>query len=164
MTKRYPLLLTLPLLLAGPAAWAQQPAPGRVSGDFRGLPFADFVRQVEAQTTYRFFYDPAATDTVVVRAQANGLPLPALLTQVLGRAQPAFALDEASRRVYVTAGAPLQVRIPDDAFQPGAPLAVLPPVPTPFAQPVAALVAARWPALPNLSFTRWGLRRGGRHR
>ncbi|WP_223648446.1 TonB-dependent receptor [Hymenobacter psoromatis] len=131
MPKRYPLLLTLSLLLAGPAAWAQQPAPGGVSGDFRGLPFAEFVRQVEAQTAYRFFFDPAATDTVVVRMQASGLPLPALLTQVLGRAQLHFALDEAARRVYVTANAPLQVRIPDDAFQPGALPAVLPPPPTP---------------------------------
>lgn len=131
MTKRYPFLLTLALLLAGPAVWAQQPALGGVSGDFRGLPFADFVRQVEAQTAYRFFFDPAATDTVVVRAQASGLPLPALLTQVLGRAQLHFALDEAARRVYVTASAPLQVRIPDDAFQPGARPAALPLPPTP---------------------------------
>ncbi|MGI4883703.1 MAG: TonB-dependent receptor [Janthinobacterium lividum] len=114
MSQRYPFFLCGCLLLLGPRARAQGPqlAPPVVSGDFRGLPFEQFAQRLEAQTPYRFFFNPAATDTVVVRLQADRLPLVAALAQVLGRARLHFALDEATRRVFVTAGPPLQTQLP----------------------------------------------------
>ncbi|AMJ65671.1 hypothetical protein [Hymenobacter sp. PAMC 26628] len=115
MNKRYPFFLCCCLWLLGPVAWAQatgpQPDPPVVSGDFRGLPFEQFAQRIEAQTPYRFFFNPATTDTVVVRLQADRLPLVAALTQVLGRARLHFALDEATQRVFVTAGPPLQTQL-----------------------------------------------------
>jgi hypothetical protein len=145
MTKLYPWLLGGALLLAGHGAWAQQPAPATISGDFRGLRFEQFVQRLEAQTPYRFYFDPATTDTVTVRVQATNLPLVALLTQVQQATRLSFAIDEATRRVFVTKGYPLQTQLPDSYFQPGAAPSAIgpggPPLP-PAAAASATAVAA----------------------
>jgi len=36
-----------------------------VSGYFRGLPLEPFAQRLEAQTSYRFFFNPVTTDIVV---------------------------------------------------------------------------------------------------
>ena len=134
MNKRY-LFLLAGLALSGRVAQAQQAGAVPVSGDFRGLRFTQFVQQLETQTPYRFYYNPATVDTVTVHAQAAGLPLTAVLAQVLERSRLHFAIDEASHRVYVSAERPLQTTLPDNYFQPApaagagtAPVAAPPPV------------------------------------
>ena len=81
-----------------------------VSGYFRGLPLESFAQRLEAQTSCRFFFNPVTTD-IVVRLQTSGLPLVVAFTQVLGRVRLHFALDEATRRVFVTAGCRVRLRL-----------------------------------------------------
>ena len=109
-------------LLAGllvssvPAAWAQQAPAPTISGDFRNLRFEEFARRVEAQTPYRFYFDPAALANVTVQVQPNGLPLVAVLTQVFEQSALRFAVDEATNRVFITREYPLQMQLPSGFF------------------------------------------------
>jgi hypothetical protein len=116
------LLVLLGLLASAPASYGQQQA-APISGDFRHLSFEQFARQVEATTPYHFYFKPATVDSVTVNVQATGQPLAAVLSQILKPTKLQFAID-AANRVYITAGAPIQVQLPADLFeapQPGAP-------------------------------------------
>jgi hypothetical protein len=62
MLRFYPFaVLLLGLLVASYTASAQQGSP-TISGDFRNLRFEQFAQRVEAQTPYRFYFDPAMLD------------------------------------------------------------------------------------------------------
>lgn len=97
------LFLLASMLAASQAGWAQQTGPV-ISGDFRNLRFEQFAQRVEAQTPYRFFFNPATVDTVTVQVQASSLTLPALLKQVFAHSSLQFAVDEATHRVFITQG------------------------------------------------------------
>jgi hypothetical protein len=116
MLRLYPFITLLAGLLVGSySVSAQQPSP-IISGDFRNLRFEQFAQQVEAQTSYRFFFDPTALDSVVVRVQSNGLPVVAVLRQIFEHSSLRFAVDEATNRVFITLDYPLQTRLPDSFF------------------------------------------------
>ncbi|QKG57815.1 TonB-dependent receptor [Hymenobacter sp. BRD128] len=110
------LFLLLGLLVANQASWAQQTEP-TISGDFRNLRFEEFAQRVEAQTPYRFFFNPAAVDTVTVQVQASGLAVSALLKQVFAHSSLQFAIDEATHRVFITPEYPLQTQLSSDFFE-----------------------------------------------
>ncbi len=117
MLRFYPFaLLLVGLLLGRYSASAQQASPS-ISGDFRNLRFEQFAQRVEAQTPYRFYFDPALLDSVTVQVQADGLPLVAILRQLFERSSLRFAIDEATNRVFITPDYPLQTRLPDNLFQ-----------------------------------------------
>jgi hypothetical protein len=125
MLRIYSLLVVL-LLASSQWSWAQRPTP-TINGDFTNVRFAQFVQQVEAQTPYRFFFNPAEVDTLTVRLRATDLPLTAALLQVLAGRPLHFAIDEATNRVFVTTGAPIQTQLPSTFFQGLPPGAVAPP-------------------------------------
>jgi hypothetical protein len=121
MPRFYLLLLVLAgLLLGNRAGWAQQTSPP-ISGDFNGLRFEQFAQRVEAQTPYRFYFDPALLDSVTVRVRASGQPLTAVLRQIFEHSPLRFAIDEATSRVFITPEYPLQTQLPADFFQDAAP-------------------------------------------
>jgi hypothetical protein len=109
------------LLLGTFGSWAQQAGP-TISGDFNNLRFEQFAQRVEAQTPYRFYFDPAALDTVTVHVQANGQPLVAVLQQIFAHSALHFALDAATSRVFITPDYPLQTQLPTGFFEATAPL------------------------------------------
>jgi hypothetical protein len=111
------LFLLAGLLAAGHAGRAQQAGP-TVSGDFRNLKFEQFAQRVEAQTPYRFFFSPATVDTVTVQVQANSLTLSSLLKQVFAHSTLQFAVEEATHRVFITSGYPLQTQVSEGFFEP----------------------------------------------
>lgn len=94
MPRFYPFATLVAGLLVGHCvvASAQQTTPV-ISGDFRNLRFEQFAQRVEAQTPYRFYFDPAALDSITVQVQPNGLPLVAVLRQIFERSSLRFAVD-----------------------------------------------------------------------
>ncbi|MBX0292677.1 TonB-dependent receptor [Hymenobacter sp. HSC-4F20] len=95
----------------------QQPEPQRVSVSLQQAHFAELVREIEAQVPYRFFFNPAAVDSVVVTVRAQQQPLPEVLRQALQNTPLRFAID-AQNRIYVTRGVTIQTELPDSFFQP----------------------------------------------
>jgi hypothetical protein len=114
-------VVLLGLLLGSYGSWAQQHGP-TISGDFNNLRFEQFAQRVEAQTPYRFYFDPAALDSVTVHVQANGQPLVAVLRQIFAHSALHFALDEATNRVFITPDYPLQTQLPTGFFDGTTPL------------------------------------------
>ena len=118
MPRFYLVAVGLLIMLAGSCpGWAQQANP-TISGDFRGLRFEQFAQRVEAQTPYRFYFDSATLDSVTVHVQAAGLPLPALLRQVFDHSSLHFAIEETTKRIFITPDYPLQTQLPENFFQP----------------------------------------------
>ena len=123
MPRFYPFTWLLAgLLVSSAPAWAQQAPAPTISGDFRNLRFEEFARRVEAQTPYRFYFDPATLDSVTVHVQANGQPLVAVLRQIFAHSALHFALDEATNRVFITPEYPLQTQLPAGFFDGTTPL------------------------------------------
>ncbi|PJJ53194.1 TonB-dependent receptor [Hymenobacter chitinivorans] len=109
-------LLLVCVVLAGPAVAQQAPGP-MVSGTFSALSFEEFARAVEAQTPARFFFDPAALDSVKITLQVQNQPLKDVLALVGQHTRLHFALDSLNH-VYVTVGAALPLSLPDAFFEP----------------------------------------------
>ncbi|MCB2408656.1 TonB-dependent receptor [Hymenobacter sp. BT178] len=99
----------------GSAAVAQQLTPPLISGDFTNIRFPEFVKQLEAKTPYRFYYQPEALDTLKVNLQVTEKPLDAVLLSALQKTPFRFAFDN-ERRVYITTGTALQPNLPDNFF------------------------------------------------
>jgi hypothetical protein len=117
MPRFYPFTWLLAgLLVSGAPAWAQQTPAPTISGDFRNLRFEDFARRVEAQTPYRFYFDPTKVAGITVQVQPTALPLEAVLTQILTQTGLRFAVDAASNRVFITPNYPLQTQLPSGLF------------------------------------------------
>ncbi|MFC6997385.1 TonB-dependent receptor [Rufibacter roseus] len=113
--RKYALLCLMLALLVLPftSVFAQTSATQTVSGSFSKISFEQFVKQVEAQTTYRFYFNPAQTDSLTVSLEANQQPLPTVLEQLFRNTDYRFAID-GEQRVFVTKGAPLQAKLPAD--------------------------------------------------
>ena len=143
MPSFYRALLLLGLLGGSLASHGQQASlpPATLTGTFQAVPFAEFAQRVAATTRYQLYFDPAETDSLRVTLVATTQPVPEVLRQVLAPTRLHFTVD-AEYRVYITAGEPVQTRLPADFFR--APSFSLPAAAAPVASsPPAAAVAGR---------------------
>lgn len=98
-------------------SYGQNTTPATITGSFNNVPFEKFVSEIEASTGYRFYFDPAAVDSVVVNAQVQAQPLPLVLATALKGTRLKFAVA-ADNRVYITTDTALQPELPADFFRP----------------------------------------------
>ncbi|UOR05906.1 TonB-dependent receptor [Hymenobacter aerilatus] len=89
-----------------------------------------FAEQLEAQTSYRVFFDSAAVRGVTVTLQAQQQSLPSVLQQALAASDLHFVVDE-QRNVFIFRGTGPSTALPENYFQ---------------QQPVAGRVAPPQPA------------------
>jgi hypothetical protein len=107
------LLLLLVAGLSGRPGYAQAP-PKLVSGDFQHLPFEQFVRELEIQTGYRFYFDPGTVDSLRVTLRVQDQSLPVVLQQAFQASQLYFTIDD-ENRVFVSK-TPLTPLVPNTFF------------------------------------------------
>ncbi len=97
-----------------------QTSPSKgITGSFAGVSFQEFVRQAEAQTGYRFYFNPAQTDSLSVTLSAANQPLPAVLEQLFKNTPYRFGIDQ-DQRVFIIKGEELQAQLPSDFLNSGA--------------------------------------------
>jgi hypothetical protein len=65
-----------------------------ITGDFRDLKIEEFVRQLETQTRYRFYYDQKQFDSVQINLSVKGQPLRNVLSLAFDTAKFHFSIDE----------------------------------------------------------------------
>jgi hypothetical protein len=99
-------------------SYGQQAEP-LLSGSFQNLSVERFVRQLEAQSPYRFYFDSAAVKKVSVNLTVQQQPLASVLSQAFGQTDLRFAVD-AENHVFITSGTAISTRLPENYFQPGA--------------------------------------------
>ncbi len=115
MTQRYRItLLFFVLICAVSDGFGQPPADPSISGDFTNLRFAQFVRDIEAKTPYRFFYNPTDVDSLVVDLHVDKQPLRAVLRQLFMGSNYAFAIDK--QQVYITVNRQIRTELPIGFF------------------------------------------------
>ncbi|MCB2378491.1 TonB-dependent receptor [Hymenobacter sp. BT635] len=132
----YRLLLLVLGCVGSVSSYAQTPEPV-ISGTFRGLTLEQFVRQLEAQTQYRFFFDSAAVKQVKVTLQPQEQSLTSVLQQALAPVDLRFAID-ADHNVFITPGRPLVTTLPGNFFQGGVATPAATDQPVAVAEPVRA--------------------------
>ncbi|WP_375416496.1 carboxypeptidase-like regulatory domain-containing protein [uncultured Hymenobacter sp.] len=137
MTTLYRIILLLLLVCGGTLRSYGQQAEPLISGNFQGLSVTQFVRQLEAQTPYRFYFDSAAVRGVGINVRAEAQPLRSVLQQAFGATKLRFAVDE-ENHVFITAGEAITTALPDDFFRPGAGAAASSPDDEEPAAPAAA--------------------------
>lgn len=113
MKKLLPYFKAAWLCIAISIAWSAQgqDKPRTVSIDVLSLSFDLFVAELERQTDYTFFYDPARFDSLQVTMQAQNQPVHAVLTALFKDSDYHFSIDPANR-IFVTQRAPIIAWLP----------------------------------------------------
>ncbi|WP_205503416.1 TonB-dependent receptor [Rufibacter psychrotolerans] len=111
------------LLLAGLApARAQTAEAPPLSLTLQNASFQEFVRQVEANSRYRFYYDPAWVDSLQVTLQVAQQPLAPILEQVFAGTTLKFAITPQGF-VLITQGKDFMAHLPAGFLRREAPAA-----------------------------------------
>lgn len=110
-------LLNYAMLLACMMAFTALHGQDRqlITGNFTDVSFDDFTREVEARTSYRFYYDRQWTDSLTVNIVASQHPLPGLLETILAGTDLHFAIA-ADRSVFITHQRPILTELPPGFF------------------------------------------------
>lgn len=99
------------LLGLGTIAGAQEGKDTLITANFKKVGFSRFVQEVEAQTPYYFYYDPAQVDSIEVTLYASSLPLSKVLETVLKGTDIRFSIDR-EKKVYLTRNLQIVTALP----------------------------------------------------
>ncbi|QMW04272.1 TonB-dependent receptor [Spirosoma foliorum] len=111
--------LVFVLLVVKTTLFAQSSTDRPIQGNFQNMRFEQFVQAVETQTPYRFFYNTADVDSLIVDMKVENQPLRTVLQQLFNGTKFNYAIDN-QRRVYITTTRPIRTELPIGFFQRGA--------------------------------------------
>jgi hypothetical protein len=106
------ILLGAAFLLAGLPAQAQQNASRRVSLELKAVPIETFVTELESQTGYHFYYDPAQFDSLRVSISVTNVSLQRVLELVFANSEYHFAIPENQSYILLTKGMTIKTTLP----------------------------------------------------
>jgi hypothetical protein len=95
------------------STWAQ--TAKKFTSDFQGQTFDQFVKDVESQSDYHFYFKAIWTDSVVVNVRGQNRTLPELLNDVFAGTDLNFAIDQ-HHTVFVTKGRKILADLPPNYF------------------------------------------------
>ena len=81
-----------------------------ISGDFRGVTIDEFVKQIEAKTSFHFYYDPAQFGLLVINAAPKDRTLEEVLTEVFNNSEYTFSID--GQKVFLLKGQTIKTTLP----------------------------------------------------
>jgi hypothetical protein len=85
----------------------------KVSVNFQSASMEQVVKELEALSSYHFFYDSHELDSVSFSFSANAITIPALLQQLFNNSPYRFSIDSIDNRIFVTKKYIIQVALPD---------------------------------------------------
>ena len=65
-----------------------------ISGDFKNLTFEEFVNQIEKNTTYHFYFNPAWTDSLKINLSVLRKTIPEVLDEIFQNTGLRYAIDK----------------------------------------------------------------------
>jgi hypothetical protein len=104
-------ILILVFLFTASTTFAQRTKEELITVDFTSAHIDQFVAEVEHQTSYHFYYNPAQFDSFYVTISARDLPLPDVLKQIFSGTD-FFASIDAEHNVYLTKGQAILTSLP----------------------------------------------------
>lgn len=118
------IFLILFFLIACVTASAQ-PGSKLVSLELKGARIDSLVTELETQSGYRFFYDPAQFDSLQVSISVSNVSLQKVLELVFANTEYHFAIPEKQTYVLLTRGAIIKTNLPAGFFSNTAPDSLL---------------------------------------
>lgn len=89
-----------------------------ITADYSNINFRDLVKDIESKTNFRFYYDPASLDSLIINLSVKEKKVDAVLKEVFRNTDFHFAIDD-QFHIYVIKGRDLQASLPDDFFDRG---------------------------------------------
>ena len=114
MQKKVYLFLSFVLLFTCLKVSAQQ-HNDLITGDFHEASFGDFIKKIEAQTNYHFYYDPSAFDSTTITISFTNAHFASVLDKVFANANCFYTVDK-DNNVFITKGAALTTELPTGFF------------------------------------------------
>ena len=114
MGKFYRILFVIILISSAIVARSQD----LITGDYTNYPFHDFAKKIEKETDYKFYYNPAWMDSVLVNLRVKEKPLEVVLNVIFHNTDLRFIIDP-SHQVIITKGQELMADLPEGFFDVG---------------------------------------------
>ena len=89
-----------------------------ITGDFKDLTFTDFVNQIEKDTKYKFYYNPAWIDSLKINLSVLRKTVPETLDELFQNTELRYAIDK-NYSVYISIGQSLMTDLPLGFFNDG---------------------------------------------
>lgn len=91
---------------------AQHPPDKLIDADFKEAPIGQFVKQLQQETGYQFFYDNKQLDSLRITLTAKSQTLSQILEKALQ--EKGFFFSIAGKRVFITKGWYISTQLPDN--------------------------------------------------
>src|ERR1700754_3972169 len=82
-----------------------QPGSKRVSIELQRAPIDSLIMELESQTGYHFYYDPAQFDSLRISVSVTNVSMQKVLERVFANSEYHFAIPEKQTYVLLTKGA-----------------------------------------------------------
>jgi hypothetical protein len=115
--RKHQLLIAFNLifLLVGFSAHAQ-PGSKRVSLELKSTPIDSLIMELESQTGYRFYYDPAQFDSLRISVSVTNVSMQKVLELIFANSDYHFAIPDKQAYVLLTKGATIKTTLPPGFF------------------------------------------------
>ncbi|MCE7067862.1 TonB-dependent receptor domain-containing protein [Dyadobacter sp. CY326] len=110
-------LLLFCVLLFSRESYAQNAPEKKITMRLDSARFGDFVKQVESQTGYYFYYDASRFDSLALDLNVQDLTIREVLDQVFKGSEFEYSIDS-QRRIYITQGQKIITQLTPGIFEP----------------------------------------------
>jgi hypothetical protein len=117
MKKFLHFILLISFLFSTNLAKAQNIVEKKITVKLDSARFGEFVKQVEAQTGYYFYYDASKFDSLTLDLNVNNLSIREVLDQVFRGSEFEYAIDQ-QNRIYITQGQRIITQLTPRLFEP----------------------------------------------
>ena len=112
-----PLFILFSAVLFSGNAFAQTTPEKKITIRLDSARFNDFVKQVESQTGYYFYYDASKFDSLTLDLDVKDLAIRDVLDQVFKGSEFEYSID-AQKRIYITQGQKIITQLIPGLFEP----------------------------------------------
>lgn len=117
MKKLLPFLCLVFFACTSVDVWAQSAPEKKLTMKLDSARFHDFVKQIESQTNYYFYYDESKFDSLRLDLNVNNLTVKEILEQVFRGSEFEYAVD-GNNRIYVSQGQKIITQLQPGLFNP----------------------------------------------
>jgi hypothetical protein len=115
MKQGFCLLITFILLFSHSHVYAQQEHDNLITGNFQNATFNEFVKKVEVQTDFHFYYEAAQFDSLAITLSVKEAHLPSVLDRVFTNTNWHYLVDK-NNNVFITRGFEIAADLPYGFF------------------------------------------------
>ncbi len=117
ISKILPLFLFIILFCGVVSVQAQQASEASISMKLDSAKFSEFVKQVEAQSNYYFYYNPERFENLALDLNVQNKTVKEVLEQIFKGSDFAYSIDD-QKRIYITEGNRILTTLQPSLFDP----------------------------------------------